>query len=530
MSTRAAIYTRSSKDRSDVSIHAQRRELQALATDQGLAIVEEFSDVVESAKDERRPGFQSLLRALRATDRTWSHLLVVDTSRLSRRQYMAQVFGHEARKRGVQIHYAKLPQSDPIADLVVVSVMQVFDELHSLMSREKGLAGMRENTLQGWRAGGRAPWGYRLRAVETGAVRDGQPVTKTVLELDPQTADTARAYFQRRVAGEPRAQVRSDLGIRRPASSLVDTEWQALTYAGALVWNQTRPRLADGGYEGGTKRRPRDEWVIQPDAHEALITREQAELLLSRLEAASARRPRRRASARLLTGLLVGAGMRWHSRGDGYYRHEGAGRSILATLVEEPVLGAVMTDLHRPGFARDLVAASRERRRDDGADTRPLRQELTALERSIERQMVLAEGLTDPGPALRRIDALEADRKSLTARIAELEAESANRRALTGVTERSVRRHLAELAARIAEAPADMVRTLLGSLIHSVELDPESRACTIAYLPAMAGDRMASPRGREPIPRSVTTEVAIRAPRRRAVAGSSKEPPHDEGT
>ena len=57
----AAIYLRSSKDRKDVSIDAQRRELQNLATSQGIIIVKEYSDVVESAKDENRPGFQRLL-------------------------------------------------------------------------------------------------------------------------------------------------------------------------------------------------------------------------------------------------------------------------------------------------------------------------------------------------------------------------------------------------------------------------------------------------------------------------------------
>ena len=74
--------------------------------DRRLAIVEEYADVVESAKDERRPGFQQLLRDLKAPSRSWNHLLLVDTSRLSRRQYMAQVFAHEAKKRGVAIIYS----------------------------------------------------------------------------------------------------------------------------------------------------------------------------------------------------------------------------------------------------------------------------------------------------------------------------------------------------------------------------------------------------------------------------------------
>ena len=45
-SNQASLYLRSSKDRSDVSIDAQRRELTALAAQRGLVIVEEFADVV----------------------------------------------------------------------------------------------------------------------------------------------------------------------------------------------------------------------------------------------------------------------------------------------------------------------------------------------------------------------------------------------------------------------------------------------------------------------------------------------------
>ena len=62
--SRCALYLRSSKDRADVSIDAQRRELSALAAGKSLAIAAEFADPVERADDWQRPGFSSLLRAL----------------------------------------------------------------------------------------------------------------------------------------------------------------------------------------------------------------------------------------------------------------------------------------------------------------------------------------------------------------------------------------------------------------------------------------------------------------------------------
>jgi len=61
MAKRAALYLRSSKDRSAVSIQAQRRELLALAQTRNLIITAEFADAVESGKDVDRPGFQQML-------------------------------------------------------------------------------------------------------------------------------------------------------------------------------------------------------------------------------------------------------------------------------------------------------------------------------------------------------------------------------------------------------------------------------------------------------------------------------------
>lgn len=62
-----------------------------------------YTDVVESAKSEHRPGFQCLLTDLKSPTHRWGTVLFLDTSRLSRRRYVAQVFRHEARKHGVEL-------------------------------------------------------------------------------------------------------------------------------------------------------------------------------------------------------------------------------------------------------------------------------------------------------------------------------------------------------------------------------------------------------------------------------------------
>ena len=167
---RCALYLRSRKDRHDSSISAQRQELQSLAKSRNLITVEEFSDAVESGKDANRPGFQSLIRQINNKSRHWSVVLMVDTSRLARNQYIAHSFMHECRKRDIEVIFAKTPELDGVTGIILPAVLHAMDQVHSFMSREKGLAGMAENVRQGFRAGGRAPFGYRLEYTATGRI------------------------------------------------------------------------------------------------------------------------------------------------------------------------------------------------------------------------------------------------------------------------------------------------------------------------------------------------------------------------
>ena len=149
---RAALYLRSSKDRNDVSIDAQRRALHDLAVAHKLVVVDEFADAVESGKDEMRPGFIALRQAVKNPKRGWSHLCVLDTSRVARKQLIAMAFEHDCERFAVKVLYKNLPDFDPVYSTFMRSIMQAIDELHSMTSKAKGMAGMAENVHQGWRA------------------------------------------------------------------------------------------------------------------------------------------------------------------------------------------------------------------------------------------------------------------------------------------------------------------------------------------------------------------------------------------
>lgn len=495
----AALYLRSSKDRHDVSLDAQRRELIILAKARNLTIVETFQDAVESGKDDQRPSFQALLRRLKDSTRTWTYLLALDTSRIARNQYLAHALHFECEKRGIKVLYAKVPETNTVMDVVIRAVMQSFDELHSLMSKEKGLSGMAENVRQGWRAGGRAPKGYRLNHIATGAMRDGAPVTKSSLVASADSHKVAD-YLKARAAGISRPQAVSESGLSGILdSSLIGMEWNALTYAGHTVWNVHAERLNGGGYKGGTKRRPRADWVIQYDTHERLISTEDAETILSRLEKGRPAKYRTKADY-LLSGLLVTPdGKGWHGDGDGSYR-VGKGRRISQQAIESAVVTKLQGDMVSDAFVAELLTEAR-RMSAPPPDERlkPLRQQVTALTIKIGKMADLAAESETPRPFLAKISELELQREKFAAELLSLENDQKAADVFRAIGEKDVRKMLASLAEHLQEVDREALKELIGGMVEHVELCPTNLTARLHYKIA-AGDLLASPREAQQIP------------------------------
>lgn len=519
----AALYLRSSKDRSDVSIDAQRRALHDLALQRGLAVVDEYADAVESGKDEDRPAFQRLIGTLKSPARAWDHILVLDTSRVARRRLISMIFEAECSKRGVRLVYKSLPESDPATDMVLRSVLQAFDEYHSLISRAKGLAGMAENVRQGWRAGGRAPRGYRLDHHPTGAVRDGAPVLKSRLVVDDETAPLVRQYLQLRARGTPRGTAVARLALPWPASSTQSMDWQALTYAGHTVWGMHAERQA-GAAIGGEKRRQREQWTVQRRTHEPLITDDEAEAILRQLEAGQQGR-RLRASPLLLTGLLLTPeGQPWHSDGCGSYR-VGKGRKVAAHRVEAAVLERLRADLSSDATVALLRQAMDELANGEPVDGRRLagmEKRAATLASQIGRTVDLAAQLADPAPVLRRVADLEHQRAQLLAEAEALRTRQAMAAGAAAITDDQVRALLQRLVAEITAAADDSdlraeARLALHEVLERVEMQAHEKTPVLRLHYAIStGVNVASPRdaGQSTVARWSSEAVVIPMRRR----------------
>lgn len=497
---KAATYTRSSKDRSDISIATQKHDLEKLATSRSLKIVKSYEDAVESGSTEDRPGFIELVRAIKDPNRGWTFLLVYDTSRLARRRYIAQAIKHEAKKRGVIILYARLPSDlDPVAELVLESVFEAMDEAHSLMSREKGLAGMAENVRQGWRAGGRAPLGYRLGSHSTGAIREGRPVTKTKL-VPSEHAGSLRGYLKARARGVPRVKAISESGLKKGPTTMIGIEWNALLYAGHTVWN----RHAVQG--SGKKMRPRDAWQITRDTHEALITDAEAEAILAQLETSDIGRAVSQAKASmspcLLTGLLfTGDGHPWVGHGKYYRLRRKAkpGKLVLASKIDQAVMAQVEADCSSDLFLTKLLdAGKRYRQSHDPAATIDARVAQLEKEKTKAAELALT---SDADTFLQLVTDRSRQIEALRRESAALRAEGGLLQHTASLTVAQLREHLAE------QGPARAIQTF----VERIVLEPDL-TCRLQYkaLPGRQAWRsMASPQERDTYPPELIKKLAI---------------------
>lgn len=520
MSEHAVIYCRSSKDRSDISIDVQRSALHDLALSRNLVIVDEFADVVESGKDTDRPGFQHLVAAMKAAGRSWNWILVYDTSRLARRRMISMIFEEDCKRRKVNLVYRNLPDSDPATEMLIRNTFQGFDEYHSIISKIKGLAGMSENVRQGWRAGGRAPRGYKLDYHSTGAIRDGAPVLKSRLVLDEETADVVRAYLVLRAEGVSRGQAIARARVPWPASSMHSVDWNALTYAGHTVWNMHNERES-GKSVDGEKRRPREEWLINKGTHPALISEDQAEAIMAQMER-SVQGRRNRESPLLLTGMLqTPDGRPWHSDGCGFYR-VGKGKKVQAERTEAAFLERISEDLcgdEAVEVIRRAMEACAGGEPVDGRKLTGLEKRITTLTSQIGRTVDLAAQLADPTPVLRRVQDLEHQRAKLVDELAAMQLRRDQQDGAGRVDAAMVRALLRRLFAEISNADAHpdhraRQKLALNEVVERIELDPVSLAARVHYA-VHAGDMLASPRGSQLSPvRWQSEEVSLNQRRR----------------
>ncbi len=326
-SIRVAIYCRSSKDEHNVSCESQEHELRELAGGRGEMVIKVYKDPQRSSTKDDLPEFAEML--LDAKAGIFDKIYSLNTSRFGRDQFQAQYAKRLLRRDyEVEVVFAELPRSGNFYDDFIEKIFEAIDELHKMMCADGARRGQRQNIRKGFRAGGRAPFGYRLVYSIHGTNKDGQDVKKSKFEPDPANAPILREIFEKRARGESRRSICRDLearGILPPDHKRTRSKhWNDTTILGFEAnWEEYAGHLV---YDRHPAKGRKSDLLINRDKHEPIITEKLGKLVFGRNKSTQNRYIRGRSKGSRgysLAGLIFCADDGCHApyHGDcGYYK------------------------------------------------------------------------------------------------------------------------------------------------------------------------------------------------------------------
>jgi site-specific DNA recombinase len=511
----AALYARSSKDRHDVSVDSQVTELKARAKADGYIISAEFNDKALSGKDDDRPGFQEMIQAASSDEAEWSRLYVYDTARFSRVVLHSAIYEDNLKKNGIEIVYLQIPEeSDEANKELMKQVFRGINIWHSLNSRSGAIRGMKENIRKGFRSGGVAPYGYALKYEDTGAVREGKPVMKSRLVINPKTSVVVTEYLERRAKGEGRKTIAMDFngrGISAPrgglwsSSTLRSFEDNIMVYLGHTAWGRDGERV-DGKFING-RWKEQVEWEVNENTHEAIISNDVADAVIKQRQKRSsgALKP----SNYLLTGTLFCSSCGGLYTGNrGYYRCAGGDKyghdycdngQVSQEALEREIQRAIKDYVLVPEFTKECIKSARHHLRvkpESKDNISNLEKKFVKIENSIQRWMSVFESEGKGWDrAIERMQVLEAEKEEVEVKLASLRVSSQ----VVPLTADISDEFLEGLLDRFEETMSlgDMVdrKALLGEVVAKIEIGPkikESRCRELtletSHFPLISGD------------------------------------------
>lgn len=191
---KAALYLRVSTGRqaeSDLSIPDQRRQLTAYCETKDWIVGEEFVEPGNTATDDKRPQFQTMIDAALSKPPPFTVILVHSFSRFFRDQCQFEFYARKLARNGVRIISITQELGDDPMSLMMRQIMNLFDEYQSRENAKHTLRAMKENARQGFWNGARPPLGYQIVAAEQRGTK-----IKTKLEIDPVQADKIRLIYR----------------------------------------------------------------------------------------------------------------------------------------------------------------------------------------------------------------------------------------------------------------------------------------------------------------------------------------------
>jgi site-specific DNA recombinase len=515
---RFAVYLRvSTTDKQDpaLSFPSQRKACERKAAEMGGAIVAEFTDQESGAKADR-PGWTALTHEARDRDgRRFDAVVIYGTSRLARDRFLAALYDRELRKVDVAIHYATgAGDSSTPEGQLMIGMQQLWDEFERTKLARETKRGMREAAEQGFRTGGRAPYGYRrIEEPLPASHRGDRTKCRVTLEPEPEEAAAVAEIFHlyahegrtlkalanhmNRADGPPSPRhVDSTRNLRGHwAASTIRSILANPTYLGHTVWNRLDFASARQN-GGGARRRAREEWTVTEGTHLPLVSADTYAAVQDRL-ASRQRGPSEHSRATYLFAGRVRCGtghqpLSMHGKarkGHHYYAcsygnsygddaaletHAGQKwiylrEDYLLKLVERFLAQRIFGPMRLERLSKQLRDHRRESRRDSKLGATKVRQQLADTDRRLKVQVQALEDGIEPDLVSARIQELRDHHGALTAALADLapaEAQDAEDEVLAERLDR-----IPDLTRAFRDAPFEVKRQMLDAFDVQIAYD-----------------------------------------------------------
>jgi DNA invertase Pin-like site-specific DNA recombinase len=198
-STRFADYLRLSTDDkqdSTLSFPSKHKANVHAAEREGGEVVVSFTDQEKGTKTDR-PGWAALMAEARDREhRCFDGVVIYSTSRLARDRMLAALCERELRAVGVTVIYAMGAGDTATPEgQMFVGMQQLWDEFERNKLARETRRGMREGAEQGYRMGGRAPYGYQPELHDLPKGHRGADKQRVTLKPEPNEAPVIAEIF-----------------------------------------------------------------------------------------------------------------------------------------------------------------------------------------------------------------------------------------------------------------------------------------------------------------------------------------------
>lgn len=405
----AVIYARYSSDNQrEESIEGQIRECTAYAERNAITVVRHYIDRALSAKTDNRPDFQQMIRD--SNKKLFEIVLVWKFDRFARNRFDSANYKMILKKNNVHLISVMEPIAEGSQGILVETLLEGMAEYYSAELSEKVIRGQTENALKGKCTGGTGTIGYKIDE-------------EKFYRIDPLVAPFVLEAFQRYDNGEKIVEILNYLNEKGVRNML----------GGKLTCSSMNTMLKNRRYIGELSFRD----TVVPDAIPAIVPKDLFDRVQKRLEKNKRAPARGKADEEyLLTtklfcgkcGALMFGESGTSATGRTYYyykcatakRRKGCNKkTVQKDWLESLVVQETMKLIQDDAMIERIVQLVMDFQNQENTTIPLLEKQLREVDRKLDNLMKAIEEGLFTRTTKERLDALEAQKDELTAKIAD---------------------------------------------------------------------------------------------------------------